>query len=100
MHGPDFDRMSKDEVIAWLDPPVDTGLSPSAPELDLETRRSADVPMTPVNIWLPVPMLRELDRVAGVRNAQRADVIRQALSSHLAQRADAPTGAEGAHHSG
>jgi hypothetical protein len=95
VHGPDFDRMSKDEVIAWLDPPVDAGAPARSPEPDLETRRASDVPMTPVNVWLPAPMLRELDRVAGVRNAQRADVIRQALSSHLAQRKD---GAEGAHH--
>jgi hypothetical protein len=99
MHGSDFDRMSKDEVIAWLDPPVGVGLPLSVWELDPESRRTSEVPMTPVNVCLPVPMLRELDRVAGVRNAQRADVIRQALSSHLAQRADAPTGTEGAHHS-
>lgn len=73
MHGPDFDRMSKDEVIAWIDPPLDPGF-------EMVVRTGS---MAPVSVWLPAPMVDALDRVADARRAPRADVVRQALTAYL-----------------
>lgn len=97
MSGPDFERMSKDEVVAWFNSSEDVSplLSAVAPVSDGVTSPAADGPMAMISIRLPVAMVEELDSLADVQQVRRSDVIREALASYIRQRT-APVGPDDA----
>jgi predicted transcriptional regulator len=97
MSGPDFERMSKDEVVAWFDTSDDVSplLSAAAPVSDGVVSPAADGPMAMISIRLPAAMVEELDALADVQRARRSDIIREALASHIKERT-APVGPDDA----
>ncbi|WP_344405547.1 ribbon-helix-helix domain-containing protein [Dactylosporangium fulvum] len=97
MSGPDFERMSKDEVVAWFDASDDVSplLSAVAPVSDGVVSPAVDGPMAMISIRLSVAMVEELDGLAEVQQARRSDVIREALVSYIRERT-APVGPDDA----
>ncbi|WJK43174.1 ribbon-helix-helix domain-containing protein [Solwaraspora sp. WMMA2056] len=91
MSEPDFDRMTKDEVIAWFQntdslAPVIRSVTPAP-----ATGPAPEAPMMLVSIRLPVALVEQLDRLAEESTARRSDVIREALTGYVAGRT-APVG--------
>jgi predicted transcriptional regulator len=92
MNNPDFERMTKDEVIAWFDntrdiSPVLGSMTPATEPV----RRTAEVPMMLASIRLPVAMAEQLDSLADLQGVRRSDIIREALAAYLTERT-APVG--------
>jgi hypothetical protein len=91
MSGPDFDKMTKDEVIAWFRTTEDlspalAAMTPAAPAV-----RPAEIPMVLASIRLPVALVEQLDGLADLHGVRRSDVIRDALSAYVVSRT-APVG--------
>lgn len=86
MTEPDFNRMTKDEVIAWFQntdslAPIVTSMTP-APASGV----APEVPMMLVSIRLPVVLVEQLDRLAEQSATRRSDVIREALTEYVTAR--------------
>lgn len=84
MSGPDFERMSKDEIVDWFDSSGDVSplLSTVVPTTD-GVASPADGPMALISIRLPVAMVDELNGLAELGQVRRSDVIREALASYI-----------------
>jgi predicted DNA-binding protein len=91
--GPDFEHMTKDEIIAWFETTEDISplLATMTPATEAVQRQSTDGPMMLVSIRLPVAVVERLDSVADLQGVRRSDVIREALAAYLDERA-APVG--------
>ena len=86
MSEPDFDRMTKDEIIAWFQTtdslaPVITTMTASPPPAP-----APEAPMMLLSIRLPVALVEQLDHLAGQSGSRRSEVIRDALTHHVADR--------------
>jgi predicted transcriptional regulator len=85
---PNFDEMTKEEVIAWFQTtetlaPVMTSMTPSAePAAD----PTPEIPMMLASIRLPVPVVEEIDKLATDDNVRRSDIIREALGRYIMTR--------------
>jgi len=88
MSGPDFGRMSKDEVLAWFDHAEDISPVIATVEATSEPARraSGDGPMMLASIRLPVDTVDRLDALAELDGVRRSDVIRDALAAYLRDR--------------
>ncbi|MFV2088149.1 ribbon-helix-helix protein, CopG family [Micromonospora sp. LOL_021] len=91
MSDPDFDRMTKDEVITWFQntdslAPVIRSVTPAQ-----ATGPAPEAPMMLVSIRLPVALVEQLDRIAEESTTRRSDVIRDALTGYVTART-APVG--------
>lgn len=88
MSSPDFERMTKDEVIAWFDAADDISpvLKSMVPATEPVIRPANDMPMMLASIRLPVAMVEQLDSLADLDGVRRSDVIREALAAYLAER--------------
>jgi predicted DNA-binding protein len=98
MSTPDFDRMSKEEILAWFRTTDD--LSPVLADMTPATEPTgppAAEPMLLASIRLPVAMVEQLDNLAGLDGRRRSDVIRAALSAYISDRLS-PVGREDAEH--
>ena len=87
MSAPDFDRMTKDEIIAWFKDtndltPILTAMTPATEP----ATRPADTPMMLASIRLPVELVEQLDNLAALHGMRRSDVIRDALTAYVADR--------------
>ena len=87
MSKPDFDRMTKDEILEWFETtddvsPIFDGMQPATEEV----RRSSTPPMLLASIRLPVSMVEEIDRFAEADGVSRSDLIRDALTAFIADR--------------
>lgn len=85
MSPPDFENMTKDEVILWFKTtndlsPVVTGMAAAAEPVD---RPAQDGPMMLASIRLPVALVEQLDEIAARQGARRSDIIRDALSTYV-----------------
>ncbi|MER7282041.1 ribbon-helix-helix protein, CopG family [Dactylosporangium sp. NPDC000244] len=97
MSGPDFERMSKDEVVAWFNTSEDVSplLSAVTPVSDEVASPAVDGPMALISIRLPVAMVDELESLADIERTRRSDIIRDALASYIKERT-APVGPDDA----
>jgi Arc/MetJ-type ribon-helix-helix transcriptional regulator len=89
---PDFDNMTKDEIIAWFDSADD--LSPVLASMKRATEpagRAEAEPMMLASIRLPVVLVEQLDSLADLHGIRRSEVIREALAAYVAERT-APIG--------
>ena len=95
--GPDFERMSKNEVVVWFDSAEDISplLSAVEPVSDVVASPATDAPMALISIRLPVAMVDELDSLADVQRVRRSDIVRDALASYVRERT-APVGPDDA----
>lgn len=86
MNAPDFERMTKDEVIAWFDANEDISplLARTTPATEPMVRLGADAPMMLASIRLPVALVEQLDGLATTHGVRRSDIIRTALTSYVA----------------
>jgi predicted DNA-binding protein len=80
---PDFDRMTKDEVIAWFQ--TTDSLAPVIRSMTAAPTSSAapETPMMLVSTRLPVPLVEQLDRLAEQAATRRSDIIRDALTRYV-----------------
>ncbi|MBO4159809.1 ribbon-helix-helix protein, CopG family [Micromonospora antibiotica] len=88
MSEPDFDRMTKDEVVAWFQ--QTDSLAPVIRSMTA-TPASGTAPETPmvlVSTRLPVELVKHLDRLAEQAASRRSDVIREALTSYVTVRSE------------
>src|SRR5690606_21019653 len=85
--------MTKDEVIAWFRTTNDLSpmLADMQPATEPTSRPAPDVPMTRASLRLPVAVVEQLDHLASSKGVRRSDVIREALSTYVAERI-APVG--------
>jgi predicted DNA-binding protein len=85
---PDFDRMTKDEVIAWFNTTDNLGpaVASMTPATEPAPRRPAEVPMMLASIRLPVALVEQLDSLADLQGVRRSDVIREALTAYVGER--------------
>ncbi|WP_199853116.1 ribbon-helix-helix domain-containing protein [Plantactinospora sp. BC1] len=86
MTEPNFDQMTKDEVIAWFQ--NTESLAPVIRSMT-EAPASAAVPETPmmlVSIRLPVALVGQLDHLADQAGTRRSDIIRDALTRYITAR--------------
>jgi predicted transcriptional regulator len=85
---PNFDSMTKDEVIAWFRT-TDT-LAPAIRSMTPSAEPAADpvpeIPMMLASIRIPVPVVEEVDRLADEDGVRRSDVIREALGRYIMMR--------------
>jgi Arc/MetJ-type ribon-helix-helix transcriptional regulator len=99
VNSPDFEGMTKDEVIAWFDntddiSPVLESMKPASEQVQ---RASKDGRMMLASIRLPVAVVEQIDSLADMAGVRRSDIIREALTAYLAERA-APVGRDEAEH--
>jgi predicted transcriptional regulator len=85
---PDFDSMTKDEVIAWFRTadtlaPVIRSMTPSA---EAAADPVPEIPMMLASIRIPVRVVDEVDRLADEDGVRRSDVIREALGRYIMMR--------------
>jgi predicted DNA-binding protein len=80
---PDFDKMTKDEVITWFK--TSTDLSPMLASITPATEPATrtESPMMLASIRLPVDLMEQLDQLAAVQGVRRSDVIRDALAAYV-----------------
>ncbi|MFF5172646.1 ribbon-helix-helix domain-containing protein [Micromonospora sp. NPDC000089] len=86
MTEPNFDRMTKDQVVAWFQNAE--SLAPVIRSMT-EAPASGTAPGTPmmlVSIRLPVPLVDQLDRLADQSDTRRSDIIRDALTRYITAR--------------
>jgi predicted DNA-binding protein len=99
MSGPDFEQMSKDEVLAWFDHADD--ISPVIATMDAASepvrRAPGDGPMMLASIRLPLATVEQVDALAELDGVRRSDVIREALAAYLRDRTS-PVGRDEAEH--
>lgn len=88
MTGPDFDRMSKDELVAWFDSAEDISplLEKMEPATDSVEPLGPGVPMVLVSLRLPAATLDALNELAALEQTRRSDIIRDAIARHVAAR--------------
>jgi predicted DNA-binding protein len=96
---PDFDRVSKDEIITWFDTADDISpiLTSMAAATEPVARPTTETPMALASIRLPVAMVEQLDSLADLQGVRRSDVIREALAAYITERT-APVGRDEAEH--
>jgi predicted DNA-binding protein len=85
--GPDFDAMTKEQVIAWFRSTKD--LSPllaSMTPAEEPAGRPPEVPMMLASIRLPVVLVDQLDHLADALGVRRSDVIRDALAAYVVEK--------------
>lgn len=87
MSTPDFDAMSKAEVIEWFQHtsdlrPLVSSMSAATEEV---TPPPSGVPMVLSSIRLPVDLVERVDRLANAQGSRRSDVIRDALTEYVAR---------------
>ena len=92
MSSPDFERMTKQEIIEWFESaesiaPMLASMAPASEPVAPPT----GVPMTLASIRLPVVLVEQLDAIADRHGVRRSEVIREALVSFVASRT-APVG--------
>ncbi|MFF3853480.1 ribbon-helix-helix domain-containing protein [Micromonospora sp. NPDC002575] len=97
MTEPDFDQMTKDEVVAWFQ-----STDSLAPVIRSMTAAPASggapaTPMMLVSIRLPVALVEQLDHLAEHAETRRSDIIRDALTSYVTART-APVSRDEAEH--
>ncbi|MDG4788464.1 ribbon-helix-helix protein, CopG family [Micromonospora sp. WMMD1102] len=97
MTEPEFDRMTKEQVIAWFQ-----NADSLAPVMRSMTTAPAsgtapEVPMMLVSIRLPVTLVEQLDHLAGQAATRRSDVVRDALTGYVTART-APVSLDEAEH--
>lgn len=100
MTSPDFEHMTKDEVLAWFDAADDISplLKSMAPTAEAVTRPApGEAPMMLASIRLPVTMVEQLDSLADLDGVRRSDVMREALTAYLRDRTS-PVGRSEAEH--
>ena len=99
MNGPDFEQMTKDEVIAWFK--TTENLSPvlatMTPATEPAHRPVPEVPMMLASIRLPVILVEQLDSLADLLGIRRSDVIRDALAAYVVEKTS-PVGRDEAEH--
>ncbi|MFV2022827.1 hypothetical protein [Micromonospora sp. LOL_023] len=86
MSEPDFDRMSKDEVITWFQ--ATDSLAPVIRSMTTvpATGAAPEAPMMLVSIRLPVALVEQPDSIVGESATRRSDVIRDVLTGYVASR--------------
>ncbi|RGC65395.1 Ribbon-helix-helix protein, copG family [Micromonospora sp. MW-13] len=97
MTEPDFDQMTKDEVVAWFQntdslAPVIRSMAAAPP-----SGVAPETPMMLVSIRLPVPLVEQLERLADQAATRRSDIIRDALTKYITARI-APVSRDEAEH--
>lgn len=99
MTGPNFDKMTKNEVIDWFRTTQNLSpvLSSMAPAAESATRPAAGIPMALASIRLPVVLVEQVDRLAEAEGVRRSDVIREALAAYVAEKTS-PVGRDEAEH--
>ncbi|HET8659034.1 MAG TPA: ribbon-helix-helix domain-containing protein [Micromonosporaceae bacterium] len=99
MNGPDFEQMTKDEVVAWFRSTNDLSpvLASMVPATEPVGRPPVEVPMLLASIRLPVALVEQLDSLAKLQGVRRSDVIRDALAAYVAERTS-PVGRDEAEH--
>lgn len=83
MTEPDFEQMTKDEVIAWFHhtdslAPVIRSMTKAS-----TTGTAPETPMMLVSIRLPVTLVEHLDHLAEQSATRRSEVIRDALTGYV-----------------
>ncbi|HEX6498767.1 MAG TPA: ribbon-helix-helix protein, CopG family [Micromonosporaceae bacterium] len=99
MNAPDFEKMTKDEVVEWFRTTQNLSpmLSSMTPATEPATRPATGVPMMLASIRLPVVLVEQVDRLAEAEGVRRSDVIREALAAYVAEKT-APVGRDEAEH--
>jgi predicted DNA-binding protein len=96
---PNFEEMTKDEIIAWFK--TTTNLSPilssMTPATEPASRPAPEVPMILASIRLPVVLVEQLDSLADLQGMRRSDVIRDALTAYVVEKTS-PVGRDEAEH--
>ena len=85
---PDFDHMTKEEIIEWFDTTDDLA------EL-LKTMEPSTVPVEPpgpdgfpllLSVRLPIPLVEKVEAIAEAQGVSRSEIIREALVAYVAER--------------
>jgi predicted transcriptional regulator len=84
---PDFEKMTKREIIAWFESadsiaPLVATMAPATEPV----APSTGVPMMLASIRLPVVLVDQLDAIAEHDGTKRSEVIREALVSYVESR--------------
>lgn len=102
MSAPDFDSMSKDEIVEWFVTAGDGDLAEvvrtAQPVRNTVAPQSGSgdsaIPLLLTSIRLPVDLVAGLDEVAAAEGTTRSEVIRLAVAALLRQRRGEVSGVE------
>lgn len=99
MTTPDFERMTKDEILDWFDQTKDLSVLMAGMEPSTEPVRppNPDGPMMLASIRLPVELVEQLDSLADLQGVRRSEVIRAALTAYVTEQTT-PLGRDDAVH--
>ena len=96
---PDFDQMTKEEIIEWFDTTDDLA------EL-LKTMEPSTEPVEPLgpdgipfllSVRVSLPLIEKVEAIADARGVSRSEIIREALAAYVAEKT-APVSRDEARH--
>jgi len=96
---PDFDQMTKEEIIEWFDTTEDHSAL-------LATMEPSTVPVEPpgpdgfpllLSVRLPIPLVEKVEAIAEAQGVSRSEIIREALVAYVAEKTS-PVAQEDATH--
>lgn len=87
MTEPDFEGMTKDEIVTWFkdSDDISAALTSMVRAIEPTTRPASGVPMLLASIRLPAALVEQLDNLADLQGVRRSDVIREALTAYVAE---------------
>ena len=99
MSGPDFERMTKAEIITWFTSADDISpvVSSMSPATTTHSRPESGIPMMLASIRLPVTLVEQLDNLADLLGVRRSELIREALAGYVKEKTT-PVGRDEAEH--
>jgi predicted transcriptional regulator len=96
---PDFDQMTKEEIIEWFDTTEDHSAL-------LATMQPSTAPVEPpgpdgypllLSVRIPIPLVEKVEAIAQAQGVSRSEVIRDALAAYVKEKT-APVGQDEAEH--
>ena len=96
---PDFDQMTKEEIIEWFDTTEDHSAL-------LATMQPSTAPVEPpgpdgypllLSVRIPIPLVEKVEAIAEAQGVSRSEIIREALAAYVAAKT-APVSRDEAEH--
>ena len=85
---PDFDQMTKEEIIEWFDTTEDHSalLATMVPSTEpVEPLGPDGIPFL-LSVRVPLPLIEKVEAIADARGVSRSEIIREALAAYVAEK--------------
>ena len=85
---PDFDQMTKEEIIEWFDTTEDHSalLATMVPSTEPVEPPGPDGFPLLLSVRLPIPLVEKVEAIAEAQGVSRSEIIREALVAYVAEK--------------